>query len=539
MVFKIKDKNLFWVDQVTSEVTKKVDEDDLAPVVKCGASPSGGKHIGNLNDIIRADFIVKSLEEKKYNPKFIHTCDDRDPLRKIPSKLPDLDGNWHESNKEFNRYIGMPYVDIPDPFDCCSSWGQHFNNVWLKGAKLLGINVENHSNDRLYQSGAFYPYIRYVFEHLKETRDVLKKFQKNITKDYIPFQAICENCGKITTKVVDFDIESETVRYECRDKTLAKSFNIKGCGHKGEVSFKEGKVPWRLEWPFQWAYFGVVCEPFGKDHLQGSWPSGQAIAKKLLGIKPPIPLVYEFFLVNNEKMSTRHGNAYIAQDILKVLPSEIIRYFYTKKPSKQRNFDLENIYRLTNEYDNIEEIYYGRKSAKNEKEEINFKKMYKLSNLYIAKEFAKQIPYNIAALIGQVANENQWKSKVESMIGEVENFEKIRARIIEAKNWVENYAKDEYKIELVDKVPKGVKNSINKDVLEKVLDLVEDIPKDVETLNKSLFNISKELDIPKKEVFKSCYLALLGKNSGPRLASFIMSLDKDQVRNRFQQVLNA
>ena len=58
-------------------------------------------------------------------------------------------------------------------------------------------------------------------------------------------------------------------------------------------------------------------------------------------------------------MSTRHGNAYITHDIIKVLPAEVLRYFYTKKPTKQRNFDLENIYRLVNEYDSVERVYYG------------------------------------------------------------------------------------------------------------------------------------------------------------------------------------
>lgn len=538
-MFKIVKEELFWVDQVTKQVVDRVDKDDVTPVIKCGASPSGGKHIGNLNDIIRADFIVRTLEEKKYTPKFIHTCDDRDPLRKVPEKLPDLDGNWHQSDAEkFQQYIGMPYVDIPDPFGCCSSWAEHFNTIWLKGAKFLGINVENHSNDDLYQCGAFYPYIRYVLENLEKTVKVLQKFQKTIQKDYIPFQAICGNCGKITTKAIDFDIKSESITYECADKLLAGSFKVEGCKHKGTVSFKEGKVPWRLEWPFQWAYFGVVCEPFGKDHLQGSWPSGQAIAKQILGIKPPIPVVYEFFLVNNAKMSTRHGNAYITQDVLKLLPSEIIRYFYTKKPIKQRNFDLENIYRLANEYDIVEKVYYGIEKAKTEKEKNNFKKMYKLSNLYIAKEYSKQISYNIASVIAQVAKEDQWKEKVENMIGFTDSFEKIEARIKEAQFWVENHANDEYKIEIIDSVPKDIVKSINRLVLKSVLDELADNAKDVDSLNQSLFSIARKLNIDKKEVFKSCYLALLGRENGPRLASFLLSIDSSTIKERFQEIID-
>ena len=237
-------------------------------------------------------------------------------------------------------------------------------------------------------------------------------------------------------------------------------------------------------------------------------------------------------------MSTRHGNAYITQDVLKLLPSEVIRYFYTKKPIKQRNFDLENIYRLANEYDVVEKVYYGIEKAKTEKEKNNFKKMYKLSNLYIAKEYSKQISYSIASVIAQVAKEDQWKEKVENMIGFTDSFEKIEARIKEAQFWVENHANDEYKIEIIDSVPKDIVKSINRSVLKSVLDELADNAKDVDSLNQSLFSIARKLNIDKKEVFKSCYLALLGRENGPRLASFLLSIDSSTIKERFQEIID-
>ena len=92
-----------------------------------------------------------------------------------------------------------------------------------------------------------------------------------------------------------------------RAEELAGKYKIKGCGHKGEVSFRDGKLPWRFEWPANWGIFNTTFEPFGKEHAEGSWPSGQAIAREIYGFEPPIPHIYEFLLLNGEKMSA-HGS---------------------------------------------------------------------------------------------------------------------------------------------------------------------------------------------------------------------------------------
>jgi lysyl-tRNA synthetase class 1 len=83
---------------------------------------------------------------------------------------------------------------------------------------------------------------------------------------------------------------------------------IEGCGHEGTATFREGKLPWRFEWPAQWQILGVDFEPFGKDHAEGSWPSGKDIARNVLGIEPPVPMVYEWFTLNGEALSSSAGN---------------------------------------------------------------------------------------------------------------------------------------------------------------------------------------------------------------------------------------
>ncbi|MBU0929858.1 MAG: lysine--tRNA ligase, partial [Nanoarchaeota archaeon] len=70
----------FWADQLAKKVIERSKKENIIPNIKCQQTPSGGKHIGNLNDVARAFFVYKSLIEQKQECTFVHTSDDRDPM---------------------------------------------------------------------------------------------------------------------------------------------------------------------------------------------------------------------------------------------------------------------------------------------------------------------------------------------------------------------------------------------------------------------------------------------------------------------------
>ena len=82
--------------------------------------------------------------------------------------------------------------------------------------------------------------------------------------------------------------------------------------------------------------------------------------------EPPIPFVYEFFLVNSAKMSASKGNVYIVQDMLKVMEPESFVYFYAKRPEKQRDLDLAHLSRMVEEFDEAERVYFGKSEERTE-----------------------------------------------------------------------------------------------------------------------------------------------------------------------------
>lgn len=549
-------KIIFWADQIAKKAIERAKKERAIVTCRAGASPSGSKHIGNLFDVAKSWFVHKAVLKQGYKSRLVLTNDSRDPLRKIPSKLAGLDGKFHKigekERKRLEKHLGEPYVDVPDPFGCCGSWSEHFNRVWLDGILALGIEPEVYDNDSLYLQGKFRPFIRTVLENIDKARVIMKKFQRRVDENYIPFNVRCENCGKITATTLEFDLDSWTVRYECRDVMLLK-YKIKGCSHKGETSLDNGKLPWRFEWPAQWAIFATTFEPFGKEHYEGSWQSGQVIAHKLYGIEPPIPHVYEFLLIDGKKMSASLGNTYIVQQILEILEPEVFLFFYTKKSKKQRSLDLKHINRLVNDFDFAERVYFGVEEVKNEKEKINWVRMYESVMKEIPKSLPVRIPYRLASLIVNVYQEQLWDeetvvSKAVDLLKRTElaklyktisdeDKKRIYNRLLLVKNWIEKYA-PEMKIVLNEKPPKLIVANNEIRALEKFKVALDESESENELYEK-IYAICKEYEVKPQRFFSLLYKILISKEEGPRLATFVFAVGKDKVKKLVKEALRS
>lgn len=533
-------RGVFWAEQLARQTIERAKKENRIAVIRCGQTPSGGKHIGNLNDVVRSYFVYKIVMNKGHEARFVHSTDDRDPLKDIPSKLADLNGRWHKSERfpELKDFLGHPLCRVPDPFGCCSSWSEHFTRVWEKGLNALGMFPEMVSNDKYYEQGKFDPYIKRVFEKIEEVGKIVSEFQETKGEDYIPFDAICPKCG-VLANISSFDLKSEKVFFVCGGKAI-KEKRSEGCGFEGSVHFREGKLQWRFEWPAQWGIEKTTFEPFGKDHFEGSWKSGQVIAKRIYGIEPPIPYVYEFFLVDGQKMSASKGNVYITQDILKVIEPEIFLYFYTKKPGKQRNLSLKNIIMLVEEFENLEKKYFSGE-LKHEKEKENVRIIYELSMGGVPKSKPLRIPYTYASMIAQIVPKEKMLEKALELLrrsGHIkeelteENKKRIQQRLILAKNWAEKYADERYKIKIVDRPMAEIVRKLNEKQKQALRILSESLLKksfSEQELYNRFFETAEEAGIETKELFSAAYLILLGKPFGPRLAPFILTIGQKRV----------
>ena len=354
----------FWADGVADAIEARNPEEPI--VIKGGVSPSGVPHIGHLNEIVRGYVVAEVLRERDHEVRQVFTSDDRDRLRKIPRRLADLEwdivGLGEVDAGALGRNLGKPYTSIPDPFGCCDSYGAHFTTLLARSAELLGVPIDVVSNTELYADGKFEKLTRHVLRNQDRAREVLKDYQASVDDEYVPFQVECASCGILTDGITDVEPADGTVAYECRDVTVGEE-TIEGCGHEGEVSLREGKLPWRFEWPAQWEVLGVDFEPFGKDHAEGSWPSGLDIARNVFEVEPPVPMVYEWFTLNGEPFSSSEGNVVLVSDVLEMLEPEVLRYFFTLDPSKARDFDVGRLDQLVDDFDRFERVYYGDADA--------------------------------------------------------------------------------------------------------------------------------------------------------------------------------
>ena len=536
---KGKDRFVFWADAVAESAIEHAKRNGMTVVtIKSGGSPSGPKHLGNMNDQIRAFFIYDAVKRRGVSARLIYTNDDMDPLRTIPPSVPNGDGERHSFTERelstLEKYLGWPYSRIPDVFGCHGSWGEHFNSVIQDGLSRIGIVMENYDNSESYASGRFLDATRLTLSKTALVREVLSRFQRNIEKNWIPFHPVCSNCGKITTTALSFDPGSETVEYECKGRVLAGKYVIKGCGHRGFSTLREGKLPWRLEWVAQWMVFQVNAEPFGKDHYEGSWKSGQALAREIYGIEPPASLVYEFFLVNGEKMSSRRGNAYILHDLLKVLEPEVIRYLYTKRPMMQRNIDLKNLHLLVEEFDRFEESFF-----KGTSEEAA--RIYPALFTTLPSKKPLRVSYLLASYAVQFYPvEEAYRSLIRAGVVKEDACEEDRERVLRrlrlAKNWLSTFAdasKYVLKREPVEVDVSSVKQALE-ELAEELSSLKEFRGEEIQNI---IYSTAKKHGVPSSSFFEKLYMVFIGRGSGPRLGYLLASLGRERVVSRLEEIL--
>jgi len=530
---------VFWADEIADRIEARDPDDPI--VIKGGISPSGVPHLGNMNELARGYFVAAVLRERGHEVRQLFTSDDRDPLRKLPRKLADLDGEIVDLGDvnagALGKNLGHPYTAIPDPFGCCDSYGAHFSSLIEDSAELMGIPVEMVSNTDLYESGAFEDATRHVLANADLAREVLGKYQDKVDESYVPFNPICENCGKVTETVHTIDAENGTVEYECTDLD-AGDRTIEGCGHRGTAGLRDGKLPWRFEWPAQWQALGVDFEPFGKDHAEGSWPSGVDIAETVFAEEPPVPMVYEWFTLNGEPFSSSEGNVILVSDVLDLVERDVLRYFFTKDPKRARDFSTERIDLLVDEFDRFERIYFGEVEDASEDERELADRVYPLV-VDEVREDRIRIPYTFAAVLG-MTDDPELREEIARREGHIPDdapewaVEEALARVDLAREWAER-TDNEYNYRINrDSLPAVDLDAETEAALDELADFVAD-GHDGEEIQGEIYETAKRHDIDIGEFFSVGYRLFFEEEEGPKLGQFLAALDEDFVVARLRR----
>ena len=528
----------FWADAVADVIEAR--EPEKPVVVKGGVSPSGVPHIGHFNEILRGYFVAEALRDRGHEVHQVFTADDKDRLRAVPRRLADLDWNvvglGEVDAGALGRNLGKPYTSIPDPFGCCDSYGAHFTRLLQNSADRLGVEVEMVSNTELYETGEFEAVTRQVLANRDRAREVLADFQGKVDEDYVPFFAECSACGQLTETVTGVDLDAGTVAYRCTNSE-ADGDTIEGCGAEGTVTLREGKLPWRFEWPAQWQLLGVDFEPFGKDHAEGSWPSGVAIASEVLDVEPPVPMVYEWFTLDGEPLSSSAGNVLTVDETLTFLEPEVLRYFFTKEPLKQRDFSVETTDQLVDEFDRVERVYFGEREASDEERE----RAERAYPMVVDEPRADRvrIPYTFAAVLGMTEDPSV-REEIARKEGHIPEdapewaVEAGLARVEHAREWARRTGNAfDYELKRAE-LPDVEFDPETERALDELAAFVAE-GHDGETIQGEVYETAKRHDLDIGDFFAAGYRLFFDDEEGPQLGPFLAKLDREFVVDRLRR----
>jgi lysyl-tRNA synthetase class 1 len=528
----------FWADSAADAIEAR---DPGEPVVlKGGVSPSGIPHIGHFNEILRCYYVAEVLRERGYDVRQVFTADDRDRLRKLPRRLADADwrivGLDEVDAGALGRNLGRPYTDVPDPFGEADSYGDHFTDLLRRSVDRLEIPVDFVSNTELYERGEFDDAIRTVLGSRETAREMLAGYQDGVGEEYVPFFPICESCGHLTETVTAVDLDDWTVSYVCEDVETGDE-TIGGCGHEGTTSLRNGKLPWRFEWPAQWDLLGVDFEPFGKDHAEGSWPSGVDIARTVFGNDPPVPMVYEWFTLEGEALSSSTGNVVTVEEVLGLLEPSVLRYFFAKEPLRQRDFSIERLDQLVDEFDRFERVYFGELDA-DEGTRARADRVYPMLVEAVRPDRIR-IPYSFAAVLG-MTDDPALREEIARREGHIPDdapewaIEAALARVERAREWARRTGNEfDYELKRAE-MPEVTLEADTAAALDELAEFVAD-GHDGDAIQSEIFALAEAYDIDVGSFFGAGYRLFFDDTEGPKLGPFLAKLDREFVVARLRR----
>ncbi len=507
---------MFWADEIAAKLDKKKPQ-----LVDDAWSASGFAHVGSLRGLVVHDIANRALLNDGLKSRYTFILDDFDPMDGMPVYL---------DSKKYADEMGKPLFTIPSPTEGLVL-SEYFSEEFIATATRVGAKPEFLRMSELYKSGKMNDVIKEALTAVTEIKEIYKRVSHaDKGEKWLPFQPICEQCGKIgSTTVTDWD--GELVTYICEE---AKVEWAKGCGHTGKVSPYNGtgKLYWRVEWPARWKALGITVEGEGKDHWAagGSREMADVLTREVFAYQSPADIRYDFFVIGGKKMSSSKGLGVSAKEMSEILPPELVRYLMAKNPKKVIEFDPAGVTipNLFDDYDRAMKAYLGEMDfpdiarAWEIVQDAGFEAGYRMrfSKVALAVQMPRVDIYTEAA-----AEKGSALSK-----SELANLEE---RILYAKKWLEKYAPADFIFKVAEAMPEITLNTTQRDFLSQLLlSFKAKSGWTGEELHGEIHEIKKQTEISPKEAFSAIYLSFLGKESGPQAGWLLASLEPKFVEDR-------
>lgn len=517
----------YWADAIAAQIIAESPVEDIYTCA-AGISPSGIVHFGNFRDVATSYAVARALERAGKKTRIIFSWDNFDRFRKVPAGVPE---SWSE-------HVGKPLTSVPDPFGCHPSYAEHFQPDFEKAMGLLSIPLLYIDQTKEHQSGRYDAQIIRALNRRGDIADILLSFmtdkamgEKGINpqkykEEYFPVSVYSSFTGKDSTKVLSFDGVS-MLTYRCIETGNEETIDI--------TKDHRVKLSWKIDWPMRWKEEGVVFEPGGHDHASpgGSYDTSSVIAEKIFGILPPLFAEYKFVGIRGggAKMSGSKGGAVSPLQLLDIYEPTLLKWLYMRRSPEQAfelAFDTE-IYRQYDEFDRM---------AKTEEHDAATKRA--LEDIFGDTLMPENpLPFRQAVGYGQIVQWNE--AKLSELLAGIETaYDKtsIEVRLSKARAWLETYNREEMIVLSMEPntsyaATLSESDRANITTLRTALGSgFETIP-ELETLVYDIPKILGASDEENKKLqrgfFKHVYQLLIGKDTGPRLSTFLWALPRKRV----------
>ncbi len=518
------DQSTHWADIHAAKIVR---ERGPKPHYTCasGITPSGTIHIGNFREIISVELVARALRDRGETARFIYSWDDYDVFRKVPGNIPDAE--------QFSRYLRWPIVRVPDPWHKQSSYARA-NEVELEAVlPELGVTPHYIYQAEQYQNSVYADGIRTALEQRETIRALLNEHRTQpLPQHWWPISVFSSFSGKDTTTVTEWDGQW-SVSYRCNETHNEETLDLRTTGAV--------KLLWRIDWPMRWKYEDVDFEPAGKEHHSagGSFDTARTIAQQVYHQQPPVTFKYDFISIKGSggKISSSSGEVVSVRDVLEVYQPEVVRHLFAgTRPNAEFaiSFDLDVI-KIYEDYDKCERIYFGLEDV-GEKRRLKEARIYELSQVAgVPPQAPLQIPFRhfcnlLQISAGDVDRAIDAFPGTESIIAA--DRERLRRRGVCGWNWILHYAPQDFRFTL--KSGSEPPLALGEAERAAVAALADEVrtrldAHDEKSLAQAIYDIAAAHQIEAREFFRVMYQVLVGKDQGPRLAGFLITLGAERV----------
>ncbi len=503
-------------------------------IISTGITPSGEFHIGHLREILTGDMISRAAKLAGLDVDFIFIVDDADPLRKVYPFL-------HE---EYSKYIGHQIGKIPAPdnegkpdIESFENGGicyaDYFLNPFLEALEKIGVKPRIIKNLHSYQSGKFNEVSKIACDKADQIKEIIERVSgRDLPEKWFPWSPL-DSKGSLEGV--------EVVGYQYPLVYWKDSHGVEG---ESDITKGEGKLPWRIDWPAKWAWIGVTCEAFGKDHgaAGGSYSTGREICQ-LFGHQPPQPLTYEWISLKGKgAMSSSSGNTIGPIEALELVPPEILRLLIAQsKPNKAIEFDTGmSLVNLADEYERLisrdfqEELSVEDLSRRRKVQIEDSIGALNMSKINLEDSFeTSNVTFRHLSLLAQTKTSDEliWKSL--GYDGNNQPSDSLIDRLEKMKLWIKSkHLPDEMRISIIDSPDPATFAEFSDEevkVLSAMKNELSSCEWNVDDIGNAIPNSARTNGLSPKIAYNVAYLALMGREKGPRLAPILVEIEQHRV----------